>query len=345
MGANGNVYRFEDEPPKPKPLDPETFPIAGLQELDDDQQTKLQNLIDQLWKEKPIKIFDFVTHKIDVGNHEPIKQKLRRYSPKMLEIAQKQLESYLEQGFVEESTSPWRSSFVIGTRANGEPWFCIDYGDVNKITKKDAYNIPHMDSILNHLRVSNFVTKIDIRNAYHHIPLEELSRVITAFYVPGRGLFQFKKLPFGLTNSAPAFQRVMDQVIEPGWENVFAYLDDVIIAKEIYEEHLFWIDKVVRRLDSFGLTINKEKSEFCCKEVKYLGYVLCQEGLKVDLEKVKPLIDYPAPRNVKQLRRFICMVGWYSRFIQKFSSRIFFFSLSYKNLKDPAGRLARWATK
>lgn len=77
-------------------------------------------------------------YKIDVEGHEPIKQRLRRYSARMLEIANAQLDSYLEQGFVEPSSSPWCSSFVISMRANGEPRFCIDYGKVNSVTKKDA---------------------------------------------------------------------------------------------------------------------------------------------------------------------------------------------------------------
>lgn len=320
VGANGNAYDWDEKPRSPNPLDPEEHPVAGLQELEDYEQQKLDELIDRLFLEKPIKIFDLVNHKIDVQNHEPIRQRVRRYSPKMMEIAYKQLDSYLEQGFIEESTSPWRSSFVIGTRQNGEPRFCIDYRDVNKITKKDAYNIPHMDSILDRLRKAKYVSTIDLRNAYHHIPLEESSKEITAFYVPGRGLFQFRKLPFGLTNSAPAFQRVMDHLIEPGWDNVFTYLDDVIIATETFEDHLKWLEKVITKLHAAGLTINREKSSFGCKEVKYLGYVLSKEGLKIDWDKIKPIVDYPAPTNIKQLRRFLGMIGWYSRFIENFAT-------------------------
>lgn len=319
IGASGNAYKFEDKPERPSLG--ESFKVAGLQELEDTQHEQLENLLDELWEHKPVKIFDLAKYKIDVGDHEPIKQRLRRYSPKMLEVANAQLDSYLEQGFVEPSSSPWCSPFVISTRANGEPRFCMDFRKVNSVTKKDAYMLPHMDSILDQFRVAKFVTTIDLRNAYHHIPLDELSKEVTAFGIPGRGLFQFKVLPFGLTNAGAAFQRTMDQVILPEWDNVFSYLDDIIIATETFEEHLECLKKVINRIHQFGLTINREKSNFCCREVKYLGYVLSSEGLKIDEEKISPILEYPAPKNLKQLRRFLGMAGWYSRFIEHFSEK------------------------
>lgn len=112
----------------------------------------------------------------------------------------------------------------------------------------------------------------------------------------------------------------MDQLIKPGWEDVFTYLDDVIIATETFEEHLKCLEKVITKLHAAGLTINREKSSFGCKEVKYLGYVLSKEGLNVDSDKIKPIVDYPAPTNLKQLRRFLGMIGWYSRFIEGFAT-------------------------
>lgn len=320
IGASGNAYKFSDKPERPS-VTGEEFKVAGLQELEDSQQGQLEQLLTKLWDEKPVKIFDLAKYKIDVGGHEPIKQRQRRYSPKMIEIAQQQVDSYLEQGFIKPSSSPWCSPFVISTRANGEPRFCIDFRKVNAVTKKDAYMIPHMDSILDQFRVAKFVTTIDLRNAYHHIPLDEPSKELTAFYVPGRGLLHFEVLPFGLTNAGAGFQRTIDQVILPEWRNVFAYLDDIIIASETFEEHLECIGKVVNRIHQFGLTINREKSHFCRKEVNYLGYVLSSKGLKIDPEKIRPILEYPAPKNLKQLRRFLGMAGWYSRFIDNFSEK------------------------
>ena len=112
----------------------------------------------------------------------------------------------------------------------------------------------------------------------------------------------------------------MDKLIKPEWDpNVFAYLDDIIISTDSFEEHLRWLKIVMSRLAEVGLKINEEKSEFCCSEVHYLGYVLNSEGLKTDMTKVTPILEFPAPTKPKQVRRFLGMVGWYSKFIQDFA--------------------------
>ncbi|XP_032690005.1 uncharacterized protein K02A2.6-like [Odontomachus brunneus] len=102
--------------------------------------------------------------------------------------------------------------------------------------------------------------------------------------------------------------------------HAFVYLDDIVVVTSTFTEHLEWLSRVFAKINSAGLTINKEKSEFCRSEVKYLGCVVHKEGLKVDNEKVQPLLDYPAPTNLKQLRRFLSMVSWYRRFLSNFAT-------------------------
>ena len=102
--------------------------------------------------------------------------------------------------------------------------------------------------------------------------------------------------------------------------NVFTYLDDIIVVSETFDEHLKWLDKVLERIAKSGLTINQDKSDFSCNGVKYLGFVVNKEGLKVDPDKVEPIASYPVPRSVNQLRRFIGMASWYRRFIPELAT-------------------------
>ncbi|CAB0042111.1 unnamed protein product [Trichogramma brassicae] len=113
------------------------------------------------------------------------------------------------------------------------------------------------------------------------------------------------------------FQRLIDALFGPECEPfVFGYLDDIVIVTETFEQHLVWLEKVLERLNAAGLTINrKKKCEFCRPSVKYLGYVLDGDGLRVDKDKVAPVMNYPAPTDLKSLRRFLGMLGWYARFI------------------------------
>ena len=133
-------------------------------------------------------------------------------------------------------------------------------------------------------------------------------------------MYQFKRMPFGSTNAPATFQRLMDKIITLDLKpNVFCYLDDIIIVTKNFEEHLKTLETVLEKINEAGLTINLEKSEFGCSKVKYLGFVGNEKGLLMDEDKIKPILEFPTPKNVKQLQRIIGMTSWHRRFIPKFS--------------------------
>lgn len=127
-------------------------------------------------------------------------------------------------------------------------------------------------------------------------------------------------MAMGLCNSAQIMSKLMDMVLgcdlEPA---VFCYLDDIVICTETFEEHLYMIEEVSKRLRLANLTINVEKSKFCVNRLKYLGYVLEPAGLRVDPDKIEAIVKYPAPKTIKEVRRFMGMAGWYHRFIKDYA--------------------------
>ena len=138
----------------------------------------------------------------------------------------------------------------------------------------------NMDSILDKFRRAKFISKVDLKQAYFQIPLDEESRKYMAFAVPGSGLWQFKRMPFELTNAPATFQRLIDALFTPEMEPyVFGYLDDTIIATETLEEHEKWLEFVLIKIKDAQLTVNWKKCELGCARVRYLGYVLDRERL------------------------------------------------------------------
>ena len=227
-----------------------------------------------------------------------------------------EVDQMLDEGIIKPSDSPWRSCPVLVPKTYYMFRFCIDYRQVNKTTTAIAYPLRNMDEILDKLSSAKYISKLDLSQAYHQIPLDPKSREVTTFSEPRRGLLHFIRLPYGLTNAPAVFQRIMDNLIKAAWEPyVFAYLDDVIIVSPTFEEHIKWLQTLLAALKPANLQINLKKPEFCCAEVKYLGYIVNEDGLKTDDDKVKPILEYPAPFNVRQLRRFLGMIEWYSRFI------------------------------
>ena len=163
-----------------------------------------------------------------------------------------------------------------------------------------------MTEILDKLSVARYISTIDLNKAYHQIPLSEESKPKTAFIIPGRGLYQYRRMLFGLTGAPGTFQRLVDQVITSDMRPyVFAYLDDVIVVTENFQDHLYWLEKTINRLTEARLTLSPDNCHFCRSEFKYLGFKINQDGLVVDDDKVRPILDYPPPRNLRQLRRFI----------------------------------------
>lgn len=197
----------------------------------------------------------------------------------------------------------------------------MDARKLNEVTRKDAYPLPLIEGLLGRLDRAKYMSSLDLKDAFWQIPLEADSREKTAFTVPGRPLYHFTVMPFGLCNAPQTLCRLMHKVIPHHLhERVFVYLDDLLIMTPTFDEHLSLLSEVADRLARAGLTINVEKSHFLLNEIDYLGYVVSGGSLRPNPDKVRAIAEFPIPKNVKQVRRFLGVSGWYRRFIDGYST-------------------------
>lgn len=264
---------------------------------------------------------NLLMHNIDTEGVIPIKQRQYPISPYMQEEMYPELDRMLSLGVIEPSESPWSNPLIMVKKANGKPRLCLDSRKLNAVTKKDAFPLPHISRILGRLNGTKFLSAIDLSDAFWQVPLTDSAKEKTAFVAPGRGLFQFTRMPFGLHNAPQTLSRLMDRVLGIDLEpSVFVYLDDIIVMSATFTEHMSLLKEVARRLKKAGLTISHAKSKFCLKRLKYLGYIVSETGLSPDPDKLQGIYNYVVPRNITETRRLLGMAGWYRRFIPDFAS-------------------------
>lgn len=295
----------------------------GLSPLTPDEEERLQDFL-----RRELEKFQFVhgptnlvQHRIRLKTTEPIKQRYRPRNPAMQAIIDQEIDKMREEGIIEPSRSAWSSPVVVVRKKNGEHRFCIDFRRVNDVTERDAYPLPHIPATLDKLRGAKYLSTIDLKSGYWQVPLSPDSRPITAFTVPGRGLMQFRVMPFGLHSAPATFQRLLDTVLGPELEpKVLVYLDDIIVVSSSFEEHLKLLAEVFRRLRHAKLRPNPEKCHFCRNELRYLGHVINRQGIHTDPEKVEAITAWPTPTTLRKVRQFLGVASWYRRFIPDFSA-------------------------
>ena len=189
-----------------------------------------------------------------------------------------------------------------------------DFRALNNITTPDRYPIPHLQDFAYKLEGCTLFSSIDLVKAFHQIPMAEEDVHKTAIRTPF-GLFEFLRMPFGLRNAAQSFQRYVDHVTQE-LDFVFVFIDDILVASRDEKQHLKHLRLLFERLSKHGLVINPKKCTFAVSTLKFLGHRVSTEGLRPLPEKVQAICEYPVPKTVKQLQRFLGMLNFYRRFVK-----------------------------
>ncbi|KAL7724965.1 hypothetical protein ACLKA6_009754 [Drosophila palustris] len=260
-------------------------------------------------------------HTIVLRDNRPIKQRYYPKNPAMQKIIDAQVDELLRDGRIEPSKSPHSAPIVLVGKKTGDMRMCVDYRQLNARSIPDAYPLPRIHHILEKLRNAKYISTLDLKSGYWQIPMAKDSQECTAFTVPGRGLYHWKVMPFGLHSAPASFQRALDGVIGPEMEpHAFAYLDDIIVIGATLEEHAKNLREVLKRLRKANLRLNRDKCSFFQKSIVYLGHVVSEAGIHTDPGKIDAIRELLPPTNVKELRRCLGIASWYRRFVPNFTT-------------------------
>jgi hypothetical protein len=253
-----------------------------------------------------------VRHFVETSGR-PVFAKARRLDPDKLKIAEAEFRSLEAAGSVRQSNSPWSSSLHMVPKADRSRWPCGDYRCLNTVTTPDRYPLPYMLDLSANFHGCKFVSRVDLVKGYHQIPMAAEDMEKTAIITPF-GLFEYLFMPFGLTNVAQSFQRLMDKLFRH-LPFVFTYLDDHFIASRTLEEHLLHLQQFFQVLQENGLTINPAKCVFAVSSLKFLGHMVDEAGITPLPRHVPAVQDCLPPTDIKQLQRFLGLINFYRRFL------------------------------
>ena len=305
----------------PKPPDP----FAPTTVLSPEHQLELHKLLQDTHRavfDEP----DKVTHAgplqrihIKEGSTPP-RQRMYRMSPAELEELKKQLNTYLNKGWIRPSSSEFGAPILFARKADGSLRLCVDYRALNAITIKDRGPLPRMDELFDQLHGARYFTSLDLWSGYHQCRIHPDDVHKTAF-MTRYGLYEFLVMPFGLTNAPAAFMRLMNNVLKPYLDKfVVVYLDDVLIYSKTEAEHIAHVNSVLSTLAQENLRVKITKCSFAQDSTTFLGYRVSSKGLSVDPKKVAAVANWPLPTDITSTRSFLGFTAFYRRFIKDYAT-------------------------
>jgi hypothetical protein len=242
---------------------------------------------------------------------QPISMPMYGASPAKREVIDKQMDTWFEAEVIEPSVSPWGFPCIVVYR-NGKPRLCVDYRKLNECTVPDEFPIPRQAETLQALSGAQVLSSFDALAGFTQLEMAEDAKEKTAFR-SHRGLWQFKRMPFGLRNGPSVFQRVMQGVLAPFlWLFTLVYIDDIVVFSKNWDEHLEHLDKVLSAIAKAGITLSPPKCFVGYSSILLLGQKVSRPGLSTYKEKVAAIQDLARPTHISDLQKFLGMCGLYS---------------------------------
>ncbi|GFW73491.1 retrovirus-related Pol polyprotein from transposon 17.6 [Trichonephila clavipes] len=243
-------------------------------------------------------------HRIDTGEHPPIKKRPRRLPFAKQEEVQNFIKDMKNNDVIEPSSRA--SPIVLVKKKDSSTRLCVDSRRLSDVTKKDSYYLSRIDDMLYTLAVNTWFSTLDLKSGYWQIELLSDDKEKIAFTM-GQDLWQFKIMHFGLCNAPAAFEYLMETVIGGlSYEACLVYLDDIIIVRRFFEEHLKNIKRVLQKLKEANLKLSTSKVHLFRREITYLGHIISAESVRTDPDKISAVKDWYCPSDVHQ---FLCFLG------------------------------------
>lgn len=298
--------------------------VSAVTDIKDSLQLQYPDVFKGVGKLKTKQISLYIDPKV-----RPVAQPLRRIPFNLREAVEKKIKELMDIDIIErvEGPTPWVNPVVVLPKTDGDIRMCLDMRRANEAIVRERYPIPTVDEILQSMNGSAVFSKLDLKWGYHQLELTPESREIT--FAVHNGVYRYKRLIFGVSSASEQYQQEIAAALS-GIEGVENISDDVIVHAPDQETHDKRLHAVMRRLLECGLTLNPQKCQFSMDKLVFMGILLSQKGIGPTKERVRAVIEAREQENATEVRSFLGLVGYSSRFISQFAT-----------LSEPLRRLTR----
>ena len=259
--------------------------------------------------------------KIHLTDNQPVRRHYNSIPRPLYDDVRNHITDMLHRGIIQPSTSNYSSPLVLVRKKDGTMRICVDYRAVNAKTVGESNPIPRIQDIMDSLGGMHYFTTIDMKEAYHQGYVHEDSRHVTAFTCP-LGLYEYIRIPFGLRNAVPNFQRSIDKCLEGLRHRICVpYIDDTIVFSKNFEDHVRDVGEVLTRLGESGVKLKGSKCRLFKREVVYLGRRITSEGYTIDAGNIAAIVDIKSrrPNTVGGVRKILGLLSYYRRYVEGFA--------------------------
>ena len=240
----------------------------------------------------------------------------------------------LDDDIIERCNSNFLNPLLVVRKKSGEIRLCLDMRNLNNFVEKEFDCAPTAEDLFIKCEGARYLTKLDLKASFWQVPLSEQDRKYTAFIFNNK-CYQHIVVPFGLSTSLAAIVRCLERALGPEVDPyTVIFVDDILVISRTLEEHFENLRSVFQKLRLANITLKLHKCEFIKSQMKFLGHIISATGISTDPEKLRSIVEFPVPKNLKPLRAFLGLTGYYRKFTSKYAEyTVPLLQLVRKNIK------------
>jgi len=254
-----------------------------------------------------------------LNDKQPKWMPLYSMSKDQLKEVRTYLDENLKRGFIRSSKSSAEYPILFVSKKNDTKWLCVNYRQLNKITRQDSYSLLLIEELQDRLGKVKWFTSLNLKEAYYWVWMKKGEEWKTAFWMRYRH-YKYTVMPFGLKNASATFQRLINNTLREYLDDfAITYLDNILIYSDDLEMHHSHVHKVLRKLNERALYVKKSKSKFEAKEIEFLDYIIQSEQIEKNSKKTDAVRNWPPPKWVKKVQAFLGLMNYYWKFVPNYA--------------------------